>query len=88
VLNSLAHRIEGDGDPTETPIGRVPAVGAIDTSGLDVDEATMAKLVAVDPESWRQELPQIDEHYRFIGDSVPTALREQLDGLEKRLAAG
>ena len=88
VLKWIVERIEGSGEFTETPIGRVPAVGAIDTSGLDVDDATMAKLVEVDPESWRQELPQIDEHYRFIGDSVPSALREQLDGLEKRLAAG
>jgi phosphoenolpyruvate carboxykinase (GTP) len=48
----------------------------------------MDKLVAVDAESWRQELPQIDEHYRFIGDTVPAPLREQLDNLEKRLAGG
>ena len=40
-----------------------------------------------DPESWRAELPQIEEHYRFIGDTVPAELRQQLTELEKRLAA-
>ncbi|HET8617999.1 MAG TPA: phosphoenolpyruvate carboxykinase (GTP) [Acidimicrobiales bacterium] len=88
VLRWIVERVEGEGEFTDTPIGRVPAVGAIDTSGLDVDEATMAKLVAVDVDTWRHELPQIEEHYRFIGDSVPAELREQLDGLEKRLASG
>jgi phosphoenolpyruvate carboxykinase (GTP) len=88
VLGWIVERVEGGGEFTDTPIGRVPTVGAIDTSGLDIDEATMAKLVAVDADTWRHELPQIEEHYRFIGSSVPAALREQLDGLEKRLAGG
>jgi phosphoenolpyruvate carboxykinase (GTP) len=48
----------------------------------------MAEVAAVDPDSWRQELPQIEEHYRSIGDTVPTELREQLTALDKRLAAG
>ncbi len=65
----------------------MPAAGAIDIAGLDVDEATMAKLVEVDPESWRAELPQLEDHYAGLGDTVPAALREQLEKLEKRLAA-
>ena len=78
----------GQGEAVDTPIGRVPAPGAIDTAGLDLDGDTMAELVAVDPETWRQELPQLDEHYRSIGDTVPAELREQLTALEKRLAGG
>jgi phosphoenolpyruvate carboxykinase (GTP) len=86
VLRWVIERVTGEGDAVDTAIGRVPTVGAIDTSGLDVDDATMAKLLRVDAESWRQELPQLRDHYAGIGDTVPAALREQLEALEKRLA--
>jgi phosphoenolpyruvate carboxykinase (GTP) len=88
VLKWIVERIEGRGGYADTPIGRVPTADAIDTAGLDLEDGVIDKLVAIDAESWRQELPQIDEHYRFIGDTVPAALREQLDNLEKRLAGG
>jgi phosphoenolpyruvate carboxykinase (GTP) len=88
VLRWVLERVSGEGEAVDTPIGRVPAEGALDISGLDLDEATLAKLVQVDSELWRNELPQLDEHYRTIGDTVPTELREQLLALEKRLAGG
>jgi phosphoenolpyruvate carboxykinase (GTP) len=88
VLAWIVQRIAGEGEAVDTPIGRVPAPGALDTSGLDIDAGTLAKLVEVDAESWRQELPQLEEHYRSLGDHVPGELREQLTTLEKRLAAG
>jgi phosphoenolpyruvate carboxykinase (GTP) len=88
VLKWVIERVAGEGEAVDSPIGRVPAPGAIDTSGLDIDEATVAKLVEVDPESWRAELPQLEAHYAGLGDAVPAALREQLEALDKRLAAG
>ncbi|HLM62741.1 MAG TPA: phosphoenolpyruvate carboxykinase (GTP) [Acidimicrobiales bacterium] len=87
VLKWVVERLDGAGEVVDTPIGRVPGATAIDASGLDLDESTLAELVAVDPESWRQELPQLEEHYRSLGDHVPAALKEQLEALEKRLAA-
>jgi phosphoenolpyruvate carboxykinase (GTP) len=88
VLRWVVERVAGEGEAVDTPIGRVPAPGAIDTAGLDLGADTLDQLVAVDPESWRAELPQIDEHYKAIGDTVPAELREQLTALEKRLAGG
>jgi phosphoenolpyruvate carboxykinase (GTP) len=88
VLKWVVERVGGGGDAVDTPIGRVPAADAIDSEGLDIDPAVLAKLLEVDPESWRQELPQLEEHYRSLGDHVPAALKEQLEALEKRLAAG
>jgi phosphoenolpyruvate carboxykinase (GTP) len=86
VLKWVIERVAGEGEAVDTPIGRVPAAGALDTSGLDIDDATVTKLVEVDAESWRHELPQLEDHYAGIGDSVPAALHEQLQALEKRLA--
>jgi phosphoenolpyruvate carboxykinase (GTP) len=86
VLKWVVERIEGGGDAVETPIGFVPAPGAIDSDGLDVDDATMTKLLAVDADSWRQEIPLVEEHYESLGERLPAELREELRELEKRLA--
>jgi phosphoenolpyruvate carboxykinase (GTP) len=86
VLKWVVERVAGGGDAVDTPIGRVPASGAIDTTGIDVPEPVMEELVSVNAESWRAELPQIDEHFAGIGDTVPRALRDELHELEKRLA--
>jgi len=86
VLKWIIEEVEGTGESIDTPIGRVPAPTAIDTSGLDIDAATLTKLVSVDPESWRQEVPQIEAHYASLGERLPEALKDELRELEKRLA--
>jgi phosphoenolpyruvate carboxykinase (GTP) len=86
VLKWIIEEVEGQGEGVDTPIGRVPTPTAIDVSGLDVDEATMELLVSVDPESWRQEVPQIEAHYAGLGERLPEELRDELRELEKRLA--
>jgi phosphoenolpyruvate carboxykinase (GTP) len=88
VLKWVVERLSGSAGAVDTPIGRVPASGALDTAGLDVDPETVSRLLEVDPESWRAELPQLEEHYRSLGDHVPQPLRDQLETLEKRLAGG
>ena len=87
MLKWVLERVAGTGDYTDTPIGRVPTPDAIDTTGLDLDGDVVAALVSVDPESWRQELPQIAEHYDSLGERLPDELRDELNALEKRLAA-
>jgi phosphoenolpyruvate carboxykinase (GTP) len=47
----------------------------------------MAKLLEVDPEEWRQQLPQLHEHYARFGDHLPDELRSQMEELERRLEA-
>jgi len=86
VLKWVVERVEGGSEAVDTPIGRVPTTSALDTEGLEVEEGTLERLLSVEPESWRQELPQLEEHYRTLGDHVPAALKEQLESLEKRLA--
>ncbi|MFZ0039938.1 MAG: phosphoenolpyruvate carboxykinase (GTP) [Solirubrobacteraceae bacterium] len=88
VLAWIVGRLTGETDAVETPIGLVPPSGdgGIDTEGLDISQATMAKLLEVDVEGWTATLPQIREHYAEFGDKLPDELRAQLDALEKRLA--
>ena len=86
VLEWIFERVAGRGEAVDTPIGRVPATGAIDTSGMDVSDQDMAALLEVDPAEWRAEVPLIQEHFDRFGDHLPEPLRDELVALEKRLA--
>ncbi|HEV2370228.1 MAG TPA: phosphoenolpyruvate carboxykinase (GTP), partial [Acidimicrobiales bacterium] len=87
VLEWIFERVAGRGEAVDTPIGRVPAPGAIDTTGLDVADADMQQLLLVDAAEWRDELPMIAEHYARFAGRIPRALTDELDVLAKRLEA-
>jgi phosphoenolpyruvate carboxykinase (GTP) len=87
VLAWIFDRVAGTAEAVETPVGLVPAVGGIDTDGLDMAPDDMAELLRVDPEEWRAEAPSIEEHYASLGERLPIELRDELQALEKRLAA-
>ncbi|HEV2770915.1 MAG TPA: phosphoenolpyruvate carboxykinase (GTP) [Solirubrobacteraceae bacterium] len=85
VLAWIFRRCDGEGEVRETPVGLVPTPESIDTTGLDVDAADMEMILDVDPEQWREQLPQVHEHFARFGDSLPGQLRDQLTALEERL---
>ncbi|MDO8785014.1 MAG: phosphoenolpyruvate carboxykinase (GTP) [Syntrophales bacterium] len=87
VLKWIFDRTEGGGKAVETPIGHLPAAGAIDTSGLDIPAEDMAELLRVDTGNWREEAAGIRKYYRKFGDRLPSALREELNAMEKRLSS-
>jgi phosphoenolpyruvate carboxykinase (GTP) len=88
VLAWVFRRCDDDAEAVDTAIGRVPAPGALDTTGLDLSEERLEQLLEVDPELWLAQLPQVREHFARFGDRLPEALREQLEALEERLEAG
>ncbi len=85
VLKWVFERCEGTGAATETPIGALPADGALDTSGVDVAPGDMAALLHVDVEGWLAEAIGVRDYYRNFGDRVPAALHQELDNLIARL---
>jgi phosphoenolpyruvate carboxykinase (GTP) len=85
VLKYVIERLEGTADAVDTPIGRVPAEGALDIDGLDVTPAQIAAALAVDVEEWRAEIPQVTEWFEKFGDKLPTVLWAELDALKARL---
>jgi len=85
VLEWVFERISGRGEAVETPIGNVPAPGAIDIEGLSVSKEDMEELLAVDAEEWRAEVPLIREHFAKFGDHLPKKLADAVDELERRL---
>jgi phosphoenolpyruvate carboxykinase (GTP) len=85
VLKWVVERLRGEAAAVETPIGYVPAPGAIDTDGLDIDAERMAAALAFDTEEWRAEIPLITEWFEKFGDDLPAVLWTELDGLKDRL---
>ncbi len=85
VLEWVFRRCDDEAEAVETPIGLVPAAGAIDVSGLDLPEGSMEELLDVDPEAWSVQLPQFEQHFAQFGERLPRELRAQLEQLESRL---
>jgi phosphoenolpyruvate carboxykinase (GTP) len=85
VLKWAIDRIEGRADAVETPIGLVPTPEALDTDGLDMDPVELAKALEVRADEWQAEVPQIQEWFAKFGDTLPTMLWTELDGLKSRL---
>jgi phosphoenolpyruvate carboxykinase (GTP) len=85
VLKWIFERCDGTAEAVDTPIGKVPAEGAIDTKGLDLKADSLKDLLKVDVEGWKAEIPSIKEHYATFGAKLPSGLKEELADLEKRL---
>jgi phosphoenolpyruvate carboxykinase (GTP) len=86
VLEWVFRRCEGTAEAVETPIGLLPAEGAINTEGLDISAEAMRELLSVDGDLVREQLPQLKEHFAQFGDKLPAELRQQLAALEQRLS--
>ena len=87
VLKWVFERVHGSAEAVDTPIGRLPAPGALDLSGLHVSEAALEELLKVDVEGWTQELPLMKAHFDKFGSRLPQGLRDELGALEQRLAS-
>ena len=85
VLEWVFRRCDDDGETVETPIGLVPAEGEINTEGAIVTEDQMRKLLTVEPDQVKAQLPQVEEHLARFGDRLPSELKGQLESLKQRL---
>jgi phosphoenolpyruvate carboxykinase (GTP) len=85
VLAWVFRRCDDEAAAVETPIGRLPAEGSLETEGLDVAPEDLAELLRFDPDAWAAQLPQVREHLAKFGDRLPEALRGQLARLEDQV---
>ncbi len=84
VLKWIFERTDGQADALDTPIGWVPR--ELDVTGLDVSDAAMTELLAVDIEEWKREVASIQEFYDTFGEHLPQELWHELDRLDSRLS--
>jgi phosphoenolpyruvate carboxykinase (GTP) len=85
VIKWALERIAGTAAAVDTPIGRVPAPGTLDVTGLDMPDEAVRAALAVDVDEWRGEIPLIEEWFDKIGAALPTSMRDELDSLRLRL---
>ena len=87
VLKWVIERLDGTGEAVETPVGYVPAPGALDVTGLDMSEEDVAKALKVDAEEWQVELALIQEWLDKFGDHLPSQMRDELAILKANLGS-
>jgi phosphoenolpyruvate carboxykinase (GTP) len=86
VLKWICERVDGTASGVPTPIGNLPAPDALDLSGLNLSAENVSQLLSVDVAGWKKETDDIAAYYAKFGDKLPSALKQQLDALRKRLA--
>lgn len=86
VLKWIVERLEGMGKAEKTPIGYVPAEGALDLSGMGITPAAVKEVLRVDPAEWKNELPPIRHHLETFGDKLPEELFAEYEALKERLS--
>ncbi|MCI1020349.1 phosphoenolpyruvate carboxykinase (GTP) [Microbacterium sp. C5A9] len=85
VVDWIIRRISGEVSTVDSPIGRLPIVSDLNLDGIEVPEADLEELFAVDTEAWKTEADLTEEFYDTFGDRVPAALRAELASLRYRL---
>lgn len=86
VLSWIVDRIEGRADAEETPLGWVPKVSDLDTSGLDIDSGDLDAICTVSADALRGEVESIEGHFGTFGDHLPKELHHQLELLRHRVS--
>ncbi len=84
VLQWIFERVAGTAKADETPIGFVPQLGSINTTGIESVEANMAELLTVDKGQWKDELDLVREQYAAFGTHLPKELANQVTAIEAR----
>ena len=85
VIEWIVRRIEGGVGAEESPIGRLPLAEDLNLDGIEVPQADLDELFAVDPELWLQEADLTEQFYSTFEGKVPAALYAELAALRYRL---
>jgi phosphoenolpyruvate carboxykinase (GTP) len=78
VLKWMVERIRGGGQAQETPVGFVPAPGAMDLGGIDVTPAQLQAALRCDSGEWLTALQDLGEFYGSFGSRLPATIARQL----------
>ncbi|MCB1254837.1 MAG: phosphoenolpyruvate carboxykinase (GTP), partial [Austwickia sp.] len=87
VLKWVIDRLEGKAEGVETPVGIMPKPEELDVTGLDLTPEQVATAVEYDEAGWKNEIPMIEEWLGKFGEKLPQELKDEFEGLKKRVGA-
>ncbi|MCK5505477.1 MAG: phosphoenolpyruvate carboxykinase (GTP) [Thermodesulfovibrionia bacterium] len=85
VLKWMCDRVDGKVNAQKSPIGFLPKEGDLDLEGINVSPEDMKELMKVNPEEWKAEIPDIEQHFALFGNRLPHRLKKQLKDFIARL---
>jgi phosphoenolpyruvate carboxykinase (GTP) len=85
VLKWILERVEGRGAAQETPIGYVPARGALTLDEIRISPEAIGELLRVSPADWERELAETKNFFSKFGERLPPELLEEQSKLANRL---
>jgi phosphoenolpyruvate carboxykinase (GTP) len=87
VLAWILDRVEGRAAAVESPVGWIPAPGAIDLDGAGVSDADWQELFRIDAAAHLAEADDAEAFFAGFGDRVPAEIHGQLEQLRARMRA-
>jgi phosphoenolpyruvate carboxykinase (GTP) len=85
ILKWIFERVSGVEGGEKTPIGYLPKVGAIDTTGLDITPEAMSELLSIDQNAWVKEIDELEKYFERFGNKLPKEMILELQKLKTRL---
>ena len=86
VLAWMLERCTGHGEAQDTPIGYLPRAKDLNVEGLSIAPTAVDELLSVDLGQWRAEAKDMSNYFDEFGARIPTALRSEVQALQKRLS--
>ncbi len=87
VLKWIFERTDGAENGVESPIGILPAPGALDLKGLHLSEEATTALTGINRDEWRQETKSLREYFAMFGKRLPKGVHDELVALEQHLSS-
>jgi phosphoenolpyruvate carboxykinase (GTP) len=87
VIKWVLERVVGKGAATETAIGYVPTMDAIDRNGIDLSDASLAQLLKVDLHEWGEAIGSQEEFFSKFGDRLPHGMKDEHNALRARVTS-
>ncbi len=85
ILEWIIDRCSNKVGAVSTPIGFIPQTIDIDTTGMKLLEGALERLLAVNPEDWKEELKGIRKFFEQFKKDLPEQLWEEYEALAQRL---
>jgi phosphoenolpyruvate carboxykinase (GTP) len=85
VIAWVIGKVAGEVIGSDSALGKLPAPGELNLSGLDIDQATLDQLFEIDSKSWSAEIETIKDFFGEFGNQLPNELFQELSELEKRI---